>query len=344
MCSLSFQMFDRAKIKKLKLVFKWIILVYLIIFFVCRPFRESKNDIQLTSYKLVQSYVNSGIIRSFPSKPITCNEKDVFLLIIVPSAVSNFEQRNAIRNTWGNVSNLKKPVLVKFLLGKSKEAALQDVASTENQIYNDILFEDIDEAYENLTRKSIAMLHWASMHCHRVRYLLKVDDDIFLNLPRLLDELTKHPRENSITGCKVQGSTPFRFLRTKWRVSKTQYKEDYYPDYLAGTAYLISGDILQNLYGATQKVPYFIFEDIYITGLCREYIGVRAEEHKGFSCGYRDKGPCGKNFRYGITGHHYNPSEIKRMWLELQDRWSNCRIVDNYFIYKLVDMFRYMFL
>ncbi|XP_061169259.1 beta-1,3-galactosyltransferase 1-like [Saccostrea echinata] len=337
-------MFDTRRIKQLKSVLKWIILVFLITFIVCIPFRSSKNDIQLTSYKLVQAYVNSGIIRSFPSNPVICNEKDVFLLVMVPSAVSNFEQRNAIRSTWGNLTNVKPIVLVKFLLGKSKNTALQDVAATENQIYNDILFEDIIEAYENLTRKSIAMLRWASMHCHRVRYLLKVDDDIFLNLPRLLEELKKHPRENSIIGCKVKGSTPFRFPFTKWRVSRTQYKGNYYPDYIAGTAYLISGDILQKLYSATQQVPYFIFEDIYITGLCREYIGVRAEEHKGFSCGYRDKGPCGKNFRYGITGHHYSPSEIKRMWLDLQDRWSNCRIEDYYFIYKLVDLFRYIFL
>ncbi|XP_062569707.1 beta-1,3-galactosyltransferase 1-like [Saccostrea cucullata] len=337
-------MLSRAKIKTLKSLFKWIFILYLITFFVCLPFRESKDNVQITSYKLVQAYVNAGIIRSFSTKPVTCDNKDVFLLIIVHSSVSNFEKRNAIRNTWGNVSNVEKPILVKFLLGKSKEDTQQDLATTENRIYNDILFENIIETYENLTRKSIAMLRWASMNCHRVRYLLKVDDDIFLNLPRLLNEVTKNPTENSITGCKVKDSTPFRFPINKWTVSRTQYKEDYYPDYIAGTAYLISGDILHNLYMATQKVPYFIFEDIYITGLCRQYIEARAVEHKGFSCGYRDEGPCGKNFRYGITGHHYSPSEIKRMWVELQDRWSNCRILDNFIIYKLVDIFRFMFL
>ncbi|XP_061169253.1 beta-1,3-galactosyltransferase 1-like [Saccostrea echinata] len=334
----------RFRIKNVIWIFKWIILLFIITYIVCLPFRKSKQNIRETSYKLVQAYIRSGIIKPSSIVPVTCDSKDVYLLIVVPSAVSNFEQRNAIRNTWGNVSNVHSTVVVKFLLGRSPNTALQSIAITESEIYNDIIFDDILETYENLTRKSIAMLRWASLHCHGVQYLLKIDDDMFLNLPRLLDDLKKHQIKNAIGGCKVTGSSPFRHPVSKWRVSRTQYKEDYYPDYIAGTAYLMSGDILQNLFRATQKVPYFIFEDVYITGLCRQYIGATANKYAGFSCGYRDQGPCGKNFRYKITGHHYGPSEIERMWLELQDRWSNCRFVDYDFIYKVADLFGYIFL
>lgn len=71
----------------------------------------------------------------------------------------------------------------------------------------------------------------------------------------------------------------------------------------------------------------FHFEDVYITGLiCRKEIGTVALEHKGFNCGYRNRGPCGNNFKFQITGHHYTPREIQRMWLELQDRWSYFRL------------------
>ncbi|XP_056014233.1 beta-1,3-galactosyltransferase 1-like [Ostrea edulis] len=263
---------------------------------------------------------------------------------MVPSAVTNFEQRHAIRSTWGNVSSVPTTVLVRFLLGRTTNTTLQDIAATENQLYNDIVFEDILETYENLTLKSIAMLRWALLHCHQIRYLLKIDDDMFLNLPRLLETLTKYPKVNSIVGCKVSRSVPFRSSLSKWSVSRALYPDDYYPDYIAGTAYLISGDIIRTLYRATQKVPYFIFEDVYITGLCRRYIGAIAKDHTGFSGGYRDEGPCGNNFRYKITGHHYSPSEIKRMWLELKDRWSTCRFLDQKIIYRLVDMFKFIFL
>lgn len=230
------------------------------------------------------------------------------------------------------------------MLGKSRNSIDQTLAETENSIYNDILFEDILETYENLSLKSIAILHWAMENCEGVRYLLKIDDDMFLNLPRLLKELKAHPKMNSITGCKVSGAYPFRSAFSKWKISRDEYENDYYPEYMAGTAYLISGDIISSLHSAAKRVPYFIYEDVYITGLCRQHIDAAALQHKGFSCGYRDAGPCGKNFRYKITGHHYTPDEVQRMWLELQDRWSKCRIVDTYFIYRLVDLFKYMFL
>ena len=87
-----------------------------------------------------------------------------------------------------------------------------------------------------------------------------------------------------------------------------------------------------------------MFEDVYITGLCRRHIGALAKSHAEFSCGYRDKGPCGSNFLYEITGHHYSPKEVQRMWSELQNRWSDCRLVDSYFVYRVIDIFKWIFL
>lgn len=334
----------KRRIQTIKHIVKWVVIIYLLTYIVCLPFRESKKGADETSYTLLQAYVESGLLETAPMRHKTYSNGEVFLLIMVPSAVSNFEQRDAIRRTWGNVSTIKPTVLLKFVLGKSKDTVHQSLAETENSIHNDILFEEILETYENLSQKSIALLRWASANCNGVKYLLKIDDDMFLNLPRLLNELNAHPKTNTISGCKVSGASPFRFAFSKWKISRSEYKNDYYPDYIAGTAYLISGDIISNLYRATRNVPYFIFEDVYITGLCRKHIGAVALENKGFNCGYRNRGPCGNNFRYQITGHHYTPREIQRMWLELQDRWSNCRLVDHYFIYKLVDLFKYMFL
>lgn len=334
--------FPRMKTRRwknvVKNVLKWMIILFLATYFICTPFRASRKRAE-------EAYLKSGFLRpSVSTQPTTCSTGEMFLLIMVPSAVSNFEQRNAIRSTWGNLSYTNCTVVLKFVLGKSKQSLHQNLAGVENTIYNDILFTDISETYENLSKKSIALLRWASTNCKGVKYLLKIDDDMFLNLPRLLDELKTQPKSNSISGCKVSGASPFRFPLSKWRISRSEYEKDYYPDYIAGTAYLISGDIIPKLYSATESVLYFIFEDVYITGLCREHIGAVALENKGFSCGYRDRSPCGQNFRYRITGHHYTPAEIQRLWGELQDRWSFCQRGDNYLIFKLFDLFHYLFL
>jgi beta-1,3-galactosyltransferase 1 len=319
--------------------------VFILIYLICTPFRGKGTSTQETSYKLVQAYINTGIIKSAPLRDISCPNQgeNVFLLIMVPSAVSNFDQRVVIRRTWGNTSNAHPGVQLRFVIGRSKNQALQDLVRTEKFIYNDIIVEDIVETYENLTRKSIAILHWVASFCNRVRYLLKIDDDMFLNVPRLIKHLMKDNPTNSILGCKVSHSSPFR-LYSKWSVSWDDYKEKEYPEYISGTAYLISGDIVTKLYQATQQVPYFMFEDVFVTGLCRRHIGAVPIGHPEFTCGYRDRGPCGSNYRYRITGHHYSPSEVTRMWAELQDRWSDCRLVDYYLIYILVDTFKWIFL
>lgn len=332
--------------KKMKSAVMWILSLFLVIYLLCTPFRGWKIQTEEISYTLVQAYIDTGIVRPITKPSVGCADhgQNVFLLIMVPSSVSNFQQRDAIRHTWGNVSKVTPTVQVNFVLGKSKNSALQDLANTEKLIYNDIIFEDVLETYENLTRKSIAILRWTVSFCNQARYLLKIDDDMFLNLPRLLSYLSDFSQVNTVLGCKVSHSAPYRNPFSKWHVSRDQYEDREYPDYISGTAYLISGDIIYDLYQATKKVPYFIFEDVFVTGLCRKQIGAVAKEHHEFSCGSREIGPCGKNFRYRITGHHYSPQEVKRMWVELQNRWSDCRLVDYFFIYNLIDIFKWIFL
>ena len=50
---------------------------------------------------------------------------------------------------------------------------------------------DFLDTYQNLTIKSIMSLKWASQNCKEAAYVVKMDDDIFVNPPnlaRLLDE------------------------------------------------------------------------------------------------------------------------------------------------------------
>ncbi|XP_078320415.1 beta-1,3-galactosyltransferase 1-like isoform X2 [Crassostrea virginica] len=332
--------------KKIKVATTRALIAFILIYIICLPFRRKIDDGFQSHYRLVQSYIDSGLIPRPRTISPSCinNGENVFLLIMVPSTASNFAQRNAIRKTWGHISNIPPIVKLKFVLGKTHTSQLQDFVLTENLLYNDIIIEDVPEKYENLTQKSTAILRWTVSNCPRVRYLLKIDDDVFLNLPRLLKYLSKHPQTNTVLGCLVSHSSPFRSIFSKWRVSWDQYNEEEYPEYISGPAYLISGDVLYKLYQSTKHVPKFMFEDVYITGLCRRHIGALAKSHAEFSCGYRDKGPCGSNFLYEITGHHYSPKEVQRMWSELQNRWSDCRLVDSYFVYRVIDIFKWIFL
>lgn len=267
------------------------------------------------------------------------NGSSLFLFISVPSSVANFRQRSAIRNAWGSVATVNPSLKVVFFVGTSEERKLKQIIAKEKQIFQDIVEIDVKEKYENLAKKSIGILKWIYMNCNSAMYFLKVDDDIFLNIGKLVDDLKRMGPRNSIIGCKVMNTSPFRFPLSKWYISRKQYSGDTFPDYISGPAYVITGDIFSKLYFATKTVPNIFLEDVYINGLCREHINGVAVGHPGFSCGYRDQGPCGTNFRYKITGHHYYPKEIERMWDELNDKWHTCPLSQTYWFSKVVDVF-----
>lgn len=190
--------------------------------------------------------------------------------------------------------------------------------AVEKQKYMDVIEIDIYEMYKNLAKKMIALLQWIYFHCNNPKFILKVDDDVFLNSNLLVNYLRNNNPMNSIIGCKVENASVDRNEISKHYISREEYKPKKFPDYIGGPAYIISGDILGKLYLATNEVPSIFLEDVYITGLCRKYIKALALGHQGFSCADRMKEPCGEHFRNKISGHPYSSGEIERMWIQLK--------------------------
>lgn len=51
----------------------------------------------------------------------------------------------------------------------------------------------------------------------KVEYVLKIDDDMYLNIFNLVNELSsKHERKNLIMGHLFEGAQPIRSARDKW--------------------------------------------------------------------------------------------------------------------------------
>lgn len=276
----------------------------------------------------------------YDHKPFYCvdNGSSIFLLLVVPSATGNFRQRIAIRNSWGSVVEGDPSLQLGFFVGTPRKNTIKHALAEEKQNYKDIIEVKMDEKYENLANKSISIIEWMYMYCNRAKFILKVDDDMFLNINKLIEDLKISSLRNSIIGCKVTHSSPSRFPLSKWYISRQQYQANTFPEYISGPAYIITGDILSKLYFATKCLPYIFLEDVYLTGICRRHINAIAVGHPGFSCGYRDQGPCGGHFRYKITGHHYYPEEIERMWFELNDRWYTCPLRHSYLLSKALDI------
>lgn len=78
------------------------------------------------------------------------------------------------------------------------ERAVQRVLGREHSRYSDLVQCQSRDTYTNLTLKSIAALEWTREYCPSARYLLKTDDDMFIDVRRLLRFIDKLETEASL--------------------------------------------------------------------------------------------------------------------------------------------------
>ena len=127
------------------------------------------------------------------------------------------------------------------------------------------------------------LLKWYNQNCGHVPYLLKCDDDVFLNTKNLYDLVSKTTVEDVLVGYLFCGTKPTRNAKSKWYVPESRYSEDTFPPRLNGPGYLMSASVAQKLFRASRKVPVFIWEDVYITGMVARAAGITPDDHNGFN-------------------------------------------------------------
>ncbi len=239
----------------------------------------------------------------------------IALLVVVCSAVSNVRERNTIRQSWGSPELAPEDTQVVFLMGRPENASTQVDVNDEADKYGDIVQEDFLDNYANLTVKSLMLLKWFLGRSGKKPepYVLKTDDDVYINLPKLkLELLSRHStnkdNEMLLVGSLHCGVVPIRDPYNKWVAPKYMFGEKLYPNYLSGTAYALSRHTAELLLKAALDTPIFHLEDVYITGILARKIGVRPEDHLGFSFVKRPFSTC--LYAQTISSHHLTPEEM----------------------------------
>ncbi|XP_012269100.1 beta-1,3-galactosyltransferase 1 [Athalia rosae] len=194
-----------------------------------------------------------------------CNKTQPLLLMLIHSAPSNIPKRMVIRETWGQRRN---GAIVLFLIGTDDK--LQNQIEEEDKIYGDIVQGNFKDAYRNMTYKHVMALKWATYHCPGAKYVLKLDDDVFVHTPAMLEflshDLSPWGARRLILCDLMAMAMVKRSWRSKWRVSPLEYPGKTYPVYCAGWAIIYSPDSVFSLYREAQKESYFWIDDVHITG------------------------------------------------------------------------------
>ena len=237
-----------------------------------------------------------------------CSTKP-YLLIIVTSAPENTKRRTAIRNTWARYrsghsldSTHFKTV---FLLGKS--SILTERLQLESEKHKDILFGDYIDSYRNLTLKVQSGIVWAAESCQS-KYLLKTDDDCFVNTKVLVEFLQKYNRhtEQLYAGHKLRSQEVVRLTHSKWYVSQSDYPREQYPPYASGTGYLLSSDVVQEIAQRNSYHHPFPVEDAYM-GVLAEDMGVDLLDSPRFALFSTKWSLC--NYLYFFVIHDLTPEQ-----------------------------------
>ncbi|XP_078662134.1 lactosylceramide 1,3-N-acetyl-beta-D-glucosaminyltransferase-like [Branchiostoma floridae x Branchiostoma belcheri] len=211
---------------------------------------------------------------------------------MVTSAPLNTVQRYAIRRTWGNETNADPGTVIKtvFTVGKPDNQRVQTRLERESMVYKDIIQEEFVDSYRNLTLKTVMCLKWASEFCPGAKFVMKADDDTFVNIYSLVRYLKHLPASNTrklVTGYLYSGAKPVRNRASqrgkpnKWYLSKEEYSRETFPNYPCGFAYVMSGDVVRPLYEVSPTVKYLFLEDVFL-GLCLEKLGIEPVHHFGF--------------------------------------------------------------
>lgn len=249
-----------------------------------------------------------------------CNNKGskvaIELMIIIFTRHGNYRARDAIRNTWltytkNNTANVRYA----FLLGKTENYSDYENIIQENSVYRDILKEDFLDDYKNLTYKTIMGFKWTLRYCSWAQVLLKTDDDMFINIPKLLSFL-KHSKEmllENVVGSCVENGSPQRNVNSKWYASEEIYKEKRYPGFCSGTGYLTSLELVKKIYNISQSVPFFYLEDVYV-GLCLYKVGGGVKDVHGFKIHIPYEDPCAYKKNNLFTAHQVKPEMLYTIW------------------------------
>jgi hypothetical protein len=183
------------------------------------------------------------------------------------------------------------------------------------------------DSYRNLTYKTVMALKWFSYFCSEVNFLLKVDDDLFINMPniyKLIETFTSSSNmlrpSQVLFGRKAEDLAPIRDTSFKWHLSKEEYPEEYFPQFCMGYFVLYSSDVVVELYNVSQHLPFLWIEDIQVTGIARSKTNITISTNTSLILDRQQtddilNGSWSEiNRDFVVAAEDMNESDIRQLW------------------------------
>ena len=248
--------------------------------FMAFPMQNSSNQLmerecncpQLGEEKAVQQAEPEAITCGVPATQVgessdrksRLDDTHYLLVVLILSSVGGRERRDAIRETWmKGYRESKHPVLIKFSVGTQGLSHTDlDSLNSEQKAFNDLLLlPNLKESYSNLTRKllySFVKLYQS----FDFSYLMKCDDDTFVILEAILQELSDRTSKKSLYWGFFDGRAHVK-KEGKWS-EKEWFLCDRYLPYALGGGYILSHDLVSRISLAADGLQLYNSEDVSV--------------------------------------------------------------------------------
>ncbi|XP_060069817.1 uncharacterized protein LOC132549866 [Ylistrum balloti] len=309
---------------------------------------ENKNEITgWFQRKPTEKYI-SGKFHPILVKPSlisnsVCKNSTVDILIYSLSSWNNFHQRIAMRESWAG-TNTFTDIQIKtvFFLGRPPTAADQTQIESENEKYGDIVEGDFLDGRTKISMKSLLALQWINDNCLHAKYIIKADDDMFVNIFYVIEfAVSEIFTENKVIMCHVRPNNTNVIVRnrnSRWYIPDNILPgQKTFPTTCFANMILFTADLVPEMYRASFSVPYCTVDDVYIFGMLVELVKDTHFQSIGATISM-DQNEAYQNLVYQ-THPQYLASEVKnteyfrKFWdaaLRRVPSWAKGRLAKNY--------------
>eukprot|EP00258_Populus_trichocarpa_P022612 XP_024438631.1 hydroxyproline O-galactosyltransferase GALT6 [Populus trichocarpa] len=238
----------------------------------------------------------------------------VELFIGVLSAANHFAERMAVRKSWMQHRRIKSSnVVARFFVALHTRKEVNLELKKEAEYFGDIVVVPYMDNYDLVVLKTVAICEYG-VRTVRAKYIMKGDDDTFVRVDFIIDEVNKVPAGRSLyIGNINYYHKPLRY--GKWEVTYEEWPEEDYPPYANGPGYILSSDIACFIVSEfeSHKLKLFKMEDVSMGMWVEQFNRSRPVEyvHSLKFCQFG----CIEGY---YTAHYQTPRQMICLWEKLQ--------------------------
>ena len=205
-------------------------------------------------------------------------------LVYVHTQPHRGNKRMLLRKTWANEKLFKqRNIRVLYVMGSTGNTAIQREIWAEFARHRDILQGNFtDDEYSGPVKARMA-LKWVATYCAKARYILKVEDDTFVDIFWLMDIVKKQQGHSHLIVCPLWPEHSRLIQRDPrkcngdniWCLRYTEFPGmTHFPQYCDAIGYLVSRDMASKMFRAVPTTAFFWLEQVYMTAMLpsREHV------------------------------------------------------------------------